>query len=52
VIVVGPADQIAAALHISGHTTRDHLKAIYAKTGARGRGRLAARLAPRDDQGL
>jgi DNA-binding CsgD family transcriptional regulator len=43
------ATEIAAALHISGHTARDHLKAIYAKTGARGRGRLAVRLAPRDD---
>jgi hypothetical protein len=30
----------------------DHLKAIYAKTGARGRGRLAARLAPRDNRDL
>lgn len=46
------AAEVAAALHISGHTTRDHLKAIYAKTGARGRGRLAARLAPRDDPEL
>ena len=46
------AAEVAAALHISGHTTRDHLKAIYAKTGARGRGRLAARLAPRDDPDL
>jgi DNA-binding CsgD family transcriptional regulator len=44
------AAEIAARLHISGHTARDHLKAIYAKTGARGRGRLAAQLAPRNDR--
>ena len=42
--------EIATTLSISGHTAHDHLKAIYAKTGARGRGRLAARLAPRDDR--
>lgn len=44
--------EIATALSISGHTAHDHLKAIYAKTGARGRSRLAARLAPRDDRDL
>jgi DNA-binding CsgD family transcriptional regulator len=44
--------EIATTLSISGHTAHDHLKAIYAKTGARGRGRLAARLAPRDNRDL
>jgi DNA-binding CsgD family transcriptional regulator len=46
------AAEIAAALSISGHTARDHLKAIYTKTGAGGRGRLAALLAPWDDRDL
>lgn len=44
--------EIAKTLHISGHTTRDHLKSIYAKTGAGGRARLGLRLAPRDAQYL
>ena len=42
--------EIAAALHISGHTAHDHLKAVYTKTRTSGRGRLSARLAPRDDR--
>lgn len=41
--------EIATTLHISGHTAHDHFKAIYTKTGTRGRGRLAARLAPLHD---
>jgi DNA-binding CsgD family transcriptional regulator len=43
------AAEIAGALYITGNTVRDHLKAVYLKTGASGRGRLAMRLAPRDD---
>jgi DNA-binding CsgD family transcriptional regulator len=37
-------EEIAGKLHISPHTVRDHLKAIYTKTGARSRRLLAARL--------
>lgn len=35
---------IAAALHLSPHTVRDHLKAIYEKVGVTGRGELVARI--------
>lgn len=36
--------ELAAALFISQHTVRDHVKAILAKTGTRTRGELVARL--------
>jgi DNA-binding CsgD family transcriptional regulator len=36
--------EIAQQLQISPHTARDHLKAIFAKTGVARRGELAARL--------
>lgn len=36
--------EIAAALFISPHTVRDHLKAVFAKTGVSTRGALVARL--------
>jgi DNA-binding CsgD family transcriptional regulator len=40
-----PAKDIAAALYISPHTARDHLKAVFAKTRSHTRHELAARLA-------
>jgi DNA-binding CsgD family transcriptional regulator len=40
-----PSQDIAAALFISPHTVRDHLKAIFAKTGVNSRRDLAAALA-------
>jgi len=41
--VLGPrADEIAARLHISRHTLRDHVKAIFAKVGAKSRSELTA----------
>ena len=40
-----PDKDIAAVLHISPHTARDHLKAIFRKTRAHTRQELAARLA-------
>lgn len=39
-----PVADIAAALYISPHTVRDHLKAIYRKTRSHTRHELAARL--------
>jgi DNA-binding CsgD family transcriptional regulator len=36
--------EIARTLHISAHTVRDHVKAIFAITGVSRRGELAARL--------
>jgi DNA-binding CsgD family transcriptional regulator len=38
-------DDIAAALFLSRRTVRDHLKAIFAKTGVTRRGDLIAALA-------
>ena len=35
-------DEIAARLHISQHTLRDHVKAIFSKVGARSRAELTA----------
>jgi DNA-binding NarL/FixJ family response regulator len=35
---------IADDLHVSRHTVRDHLKAIFAKVGVSSRGELVARL--------
>jgi DNA-binding CsgD family transcriptional regulator len=37
--------QLAVALSISPHTVQDHLKSVFAKTGARTRGELRSRLA-------
>jgi DNA-binding CsgD family transcriptional regulator len=37
-------DDIVGRLHISPRSVQDHLKAVYAKTGARSRRVLAARL--------
>ena len=42
-----PSQDIAAALFISAHTVRDHLKSIFAKTGVNCRRDLAATLAGR-----
>ncbi|WP_034520740.1 helix-turn-helix domain-containing protein [Actinomadura rifamycini] len=39
-----PTGDIAAELVISPHTVRDHVKAIFGKTGASSRGELVARL--------
>lgn len=36
--------EIAAALHLSAHTVRDHLKAIFSKVGVASRGELVAKL--------
>jgi DNA-binding CsgD family transcriptional regulator len=38
-------DEIAEALHISRHTLRDHVKAIFAKVGVSSRPELTAALA-------
>jgi DNA-binding CsgD family transcriptional regulator len=35
-------DEIAARLHLSRHTLRDHIKAIFAKVGATSRSELMA----------
>jgi DNA-binding CsgD family transcriptional regulator len=39
-----PLPEIAAALWLSPHTVRDHVKAVYAKLGVRSRPELTARL--------
>ncbi|XVV07245.1 response regulator transcription factor [Actinosynnema sp. CA-248983] len=36
--------QMARALHLSEHTVRDHVKAVFAKTGVNSRGELVAKL--------
>jgi DNA-binding NarL/FixJ family response regulator len=37
--------EIAAAMHISEHTVKTHLKGIFNKTGTRSRGQVVARIA-------
>jgi DNA-binding NarL/FixJ family response regulator len=41
----GDTRTIAAALYVSEHTVQDHLKSIFAKTGAHNRRTLLTRLA-------
>jgi DNA-binding CsgD family transcriptional regulator len=36
--------EVAGAMHISPHTVRDHLKAVFAKVGVATRGELVAKL--------
>jgi DNA-binding CsgD family transcriptional regulator len=41
-----PTSEIAAALFMSPHTVRDHLKAVFGKTEVTSRGQLVARSSP------
>ena len=43
----GDTRSIAEALFVSEHTVQDHLKSIFAKTGARNRRTLLSRIAGR-----
>jgi DNA-binding CsgD family transcriptional regulator len=40
-----PTDEVASRLHISRHTLRDHVKAIFTKVGANSRSEMMALLA-------
>jgi DNA-binding CsgD family transcriptional regulator len=53
-LVIGglSSDEIAAALYISPHTVRDHLKAIFDKVGVHRRRDLVATLAGHASEGL
>ena len=44
VVLAGGGDtrELARALSVSEHTVQDHLKSVFAKTGARSRGQLLA----------
>ncbi|MEU6955083.1 helix-turn-helix transcriptional regulator [Streptomyces sp. NPDC045714] len=39
-----PTGEIAAQLHLSPHTVRDHIKAVFEKVGVSGRGELVGKL--------
>jgi DNA-binding CsgD family transcriptional regulator len=41
-----PTEDVAARLHNSRHTVRDHVNAIFAKVGVAGRPELTARFLP------
>lgn len=46
VIAGHPTTHIAQHLYVTPNTVQDHLKSVFAKTGARSRGELVARLQP------